>query len=386
MASDLSNPSKQGIQIIGLVATVMVVGIHYKSDVPDSPSLALATWNELLQEFWFGGVARVAVPLFSAIAGLLYFRSFDGSWGSYRQKLGQRSRTVLLPYFIVASVATVSWLLTQRLQRGGHELGVSEMLTRWLLRPPAEQLWFLRDLMVLVSIAPLISWLTGTDRRASVSLGVMGLIWLTQWQPFPSVGGWFLLQPETLLFFSVGSFLSRHLKWVNSLAHFKRSTVVVVALSWLVLVAARVGLRPDFDLWYTHDFGVTDLVLHQASIVVGCVAVSAFAVRLSSDRLRRLSGVSFFVFLVHEFPLRAAVDKVVERLGDWPTSCWVVAPCVVVACYAAGLGFSQTFPRAYAFLTGGRTPDQATRIATADPAASLKSDHFAERSSGRAPS
>ncbi len=96
--NDLSIEAKQTFQVVALLATILMVGIHYKSDVPDSPDPALATWNELGQEFLFGGVGRVAVPLFSFAAGFFYFRSDDGSLASYRKKLVQRFRSVLFPF------------------------------------------------------------------------------------------------------------------------------------------------------------------------------------------------------------------------------------------------------------------------------------------------
>ena len=116
MRNDLSAETKQSFQVVALLATILVVGIHYKSDIPDLPDPHHATWNQLAQEFLFGGIARVAVPMFAFAAGVFYFRSDDGSLDSYQTKLKQRLRTVALPYFIISTIAFATWLLIARME------------------------------------------------------------------------------------------------------------------------------------------------------------------------------------------------------------------------------------------------------------------------------
>ncbi|MCA9137351.1 MAG: acyltransferase [Planctomycetales bacterium] len=362
VANDLSTLTKRTIQMASLVATVMVVGIHYKTDVPDSPSFQDATWNQVLQEFWFGGIARVAVPMFSLIAGLLYFRSDDGTFTCYRKKFFQRCRTVLFPYFIVASIAMTSWLAIHRLRSDSVDMGAFEFLTMWLVRPPAEQLWFLRDLMVLVAIAPLIRWATQSRTHQAVSITALMTAWTTNFQPFPIIAGWHLIHIETLLFFTIGCCCASQVQWVNRVPEWRNSVTISVAGLWFSLVAIRVWMRPDFDIWYTDVYDFPNLIVHQLSILVGCFALMAIASRIDSHRLQCWSGASFFVFLVHEFPLRAAIELAVERIGDPALSCWLVFPGVVIGCYAFALLTSKRFPVAFALITGGRTPAGAGKL------------------------
>ena len=203
MRNDLSIEAKQTFQVVALLATILVVGIHYKSNVPDYPDPALATWNELAQEFVFGGIGRVAVPLFAFAAGFFYFRSDDGTLACYRKKLQQRLRSVLFPFFIIGSIAMTSWLVVRRIEGNPVELTTGQFLSTWLLHPPAVQLWFLRDLMVLVCIAPAIRWWM-RKVSATVVIGVIAAMWAVNWQVFPIVAGWRLLHMETLLFFVLG--------------------------------------------------------------------------------------------------------------------------------------------------------------------------------------
>jgi surface polysaccharide O-acyltransferase-like enzyme len=360
--NDLSIHAKQSFQVVALLATILVVGIHYQSDVPDQPSPAAASWNELAQEFLFGGIGRVAVPMFALAAGFFYFRSDDGSLATYRKKLHQRSRTVLFPYFIFASIAMAAWLAARRLEGDSVDLTIGEFLATWLLRPPSEQLWFLRDLMVLVVIAPVIRRVCAARIIRRAFLGGLSVVWALNLQCFPIVAGWRLLHLETLLFFSLGCVAVSHVDWIERIGRAHARTFAATCALWCGLITARIGLRADFDIWYRSDYSLADLLFHQASVLVGCVALFMIAWRIRCGILIRLSGASFFVYLVHEFPLRAVVERVLDRFVDPSTSCWLALPIVLVGCFGAALSLSRHLPTFVSVLTGGRTPDSAAQI------------------------
>jgi hypothetical protein len=77
--------------------------------------------------------------------------------------------------------------------------------------------------------------------------------------------------------------------------------------------------------------------------------------------LIRLSGASFFIYLVHEFPLRAIVERWSRGCLDESTSCWLLTPIVLLGCYVAMILLDRTLPSLLAVLTGGRTPSLADR-------------------------
>ncbi|TWU60166.1 hypothetical protein Poly51_04410 [Rubripirellula tenax] len=353
---DLSPEAKQTFSVVGLLATVLVVGIHYKSDVPDQPFASLATANQLAQEFVFGGLARVAVPIFAFAAGLFYFRSDDGTFASYKTKLAGRTRTVLIPYFIVASVAMLFWLFVRRAEGKPIDVTAPQFVTTWLLRPPAEQLWFLRDLMILVAIAPAIGWFCRRPVACRIFIGAVATAWVVDWQVFPMLAGWRSLQMETLLFFSLGCIAVSHYDVIERIGRSQTSTIVAAVTLWMSLVVVKILVRANFDMWYCDDHSLPDVLLHQASIVVGVPVLFAIAWRMRSPWLVRLSGGSFFVYLVHEFPLRAVAHRISDRFIDHDYSCWILTPLVLVGCYTAVVLISRFCPSAISMLTGGRIP------------------------------
>ncbi|EMI17144.1 membrane protein [Rhodopirellula maiorica SM1] len=361
MRTELSAETKQTFQVVAFLATVFVVAIHYQSAAPSSASLETASANQVVQEFFIGGVARFAVPMFAFAAGFFYFRSDDGSVQTYLRKLRQRCRSVLVPYLATGCIATVCWLLVRTFDGKSTEWSLLDLLATWLLQPPAEQLWFLRDLMVLVIAAPVIRQIVRLPYAAGLSFA--GVLWLSHYQPFPIVGGWYLLHTETLFFFCVGCAANQHTEALDRIGRFSTPTVLGFVIVWFDLIVARIMLRPDFDCWYTSDYSVESLLIHKASIICGCFAIWMVAWKVRHPAMIRLSGAAFFVYLIHEFPLRAAMERVMGPMLDKGAWFWVLFPVVTVGCFAAAMLMNRLAPRTIAMLTGGRTPDSAIKLA-----------------------
>lgn len=354
---DLSQRVRETFQIVALLATVMVVGIHYRS-AGIGASVSASTWNELMQEFVFNGVARVAVPLFAFAAGFFYFRSYDGSITCYRKKLVQRCHSVLIPFWITSAIAVLTWVLFRCLEGKPIDVGVGSLALDWLMRPPAEQLWFLRDLMVLVIFAPLIAWSTRQTSVGWILIATLSISWLFDFQIFPILRGWHVLRMETWLFFSLGCLATSQTRHLELLSRISPRAILVGFAAWWALIALRVFVRPDFDLWYVTNYGWPDLLLQRISVVLGCLVLFSFAARIRCALLLELSGGSFFVYLIHEFPIRAIVVRLSDSFLDSATSAWIVTLLVVIGCYTAALILSGCFPRAFAIFTGGRAPQR----------------------------
>ena len=362
MRSDLSSAAKQTFQVVAFLATLFVVGIHYQSDSTDHVVSMDVTANQWAQEFLFDGLARVAVPLFAFAAGLFYFRSDDGSFASYREKLTKRCRTVLVPYVIACSVAMAFWLIVRGIEGRAADLTLSNFLTTWLLHPPAEQLWFLRDLMILVLVTPMIRWTTAGTRRRTITLCGLAVLWCLNIQPFPIVADWRLLHIETLAFFVLGRVAWDHTRIIEAIGNASTSLWVATCFVWFGLISTRIILRPDFDVWYVNDFGIADLMIQRASILVGCAALFMTSWRLRFPATLRLSGTSFFVYLAHEFPLRAVAERCSERFLDHSTSCWITLPIVTLTCVGSAILLSEYLPRLFTIATGGRMPAKQVAV------------------------
>ncbi|MEM9585652.1 MAG: acyltransferase [Planctomycetota bacterium] len=356
----LSNQAKQSFQAVSVIATVMVVLIHYQS-ATTAATIGSSTVNGILQEFLCNGLCRVAVPCFALAAGLFYFRSDDGSWSCYCRKCTQRARTVLLPYFIVASIAITAWLVNQRLTGDLVSLTPIEFLSAWVIRPPAEQLWFLRDLMVLVTLAPVIGVLS--RRTPNGVLALTGSLWLSDVQPFPVVGGWYALNNETLFFFCMGSWLVARPEVFDRVGGLGRVATSLAITAWLTAIGLRMVVSPIFDNWYVTEYTLAGLLIQRASIVLGSVCLFRLAWAIRGIIFSRLAGTAFFVYLIHEFPLRAVAERVSDRFVDPDVRFWLLSPLVVIGCFLLAEAMNRWLPWAVEVLTGGRTINAAQRLA-----------------------
>jgi hypothetical protein len=172
---------------------------------------------------------------------------------------------------------------------------------------------------------------------------------------------------ETLLFFMIGCIAVQNVHWIERAGNVSNALFAMAWMIWVDLIIARIFLRADFDIWYATDYGTTDLLLHQLSVLFGAVTLFMTAWRIRSEFLIRVAGASFFVYLVHEFPLRAVVERFADRFLSHSTSCWIVTPIVLIGCYTAGMILSQHFPAAISLLTGGRTPSSAANKSSHSP-------------------
>lgn len=342
-----SQELKQAFRTLGMWSTVLVVMIHYRSALVSGGHV-----NGWLQEILTNGIGRVAVPLFAFTAGFFYFLTFDGTRSNYLKKLRQRVGTLLVPYLLVSLLAFTSWLGVQLLTNKPMPLGVGEIATRLLLRPMPEQLWFLRDLMLLVILAPSIQWTL--QKSTGVTLLTLSGLWVVDCQPSPIIAGWYALNIETLFGFTLGCFAVGHVGSLERLIRISRSKSAALLIVWCGLLAARVFYDPTFDNWYVRDFHPGSLLLQKSAIAVGCVTTFGLAQRLCWDKTERWAACSFFVYLMHEFPLREVLQRIAVNLVDEELIFWIAAPAAIVCCLVMAEIAARLAPSLTTILTGGR--------------------------------
>ena len=187
--------------------------------------------------------AFIAVPLFFAISGYLFFQKLElWSWTVWKQKIRSRVRTLLIPFFIFNAICAISLLCLSLKAGNGWSLegayegrfpvmgwlwnGVSycQGWKNWLgmdmqlYYPLDVPLWFVRDLMVMLALSPIIYWLT---RKGGLAyLGIVGVAYclgILSCAPGFST--------NALFFFSLGAFAAircvdpvewsrKNIKWV----------------------------------------------------------------------------------------------------------------------------------------------------------------------------
>jgi surface polysaccharide O-acyltransferase-like enzyme len=287
------------LDVLRFPLIILIVYLHatgFTANFADgSRTLAHADIVEGVQSIT-GTTARVAVPLFFMMSGFLFFRGAAFSAAIYRAKLRSRVKSLLIPFLFwnLALFALVA--VGQHVPRlapffNGQTAPLTSLspfqmvdaiigITRY---PTAYQFWFIRDLMILVILSPLL-WLAaryaGWVVLVALAAGWIFNIWPV---PMPAI--------EPTLFFYLGSFVAIR-GW---------SLFAVDRLGWWLapLFVLLLGVHCAEYLAYRTDYS-----LHPAMVVGLIVVLKASRWAAESDRWRErlvaLGGASFFVFAVHE--------------------------------------------------------------------------------------
>lgn len=309
----LNKEESQRLSILSFPLIVGVVIAHaYKADVGFSTgSIGLVETSAVtsfIRDCIARVVARSTVPVFFMISGYLFFINFDGTRASFLSKMTSRAKTLLVPFLIwnIANLAVMAMLQSmpsmQQFFSGNNariaSFGGFDYLNAifGLDRTPiAYQFWFIRDLMVLVILSPVIYLLTRQFAVATLvvlSLGWFGLLW-----PF------YIPSPEGIFFFFIGSLLACRKK---SIFPFDDHAPWIVA-AYLVAVVLDVFLLGSRAGLYVHNF----------TVFLGAFALMSLSRSvLRWPRLKNsligLGAAGFFVFAAHE-PLLTIFRKIVYK-------------------------------------------------------------------------
>lgn len=162
------------LKVLSFISIMLVLYIH--SDFKEQDILGMF-WNNKIQVIISEMIGRCAVPLFYIISGFLFFLNVPNGLNSIYEKMKKRVKTLLVPYvvgclffvvfsFLVAIVPGTSKFINNSILPLFHE-SYLKILTSIFYDagtgvPCAFQLWFLRDLILIVSTAPI--WYIGLKK------------------------------------------------------------------------------------------------------------------------------------------------------------------------------------------------------------------------------
>lgn len=292
-------------EVIGQLRFPMIVLVtfaHSYGKVADDFSLLFSNWSvyEFLKLLVSQTLVKVAVPVFFIMSGYLFFRGLE-QWNRkvWIRKLVRRISTLLLPYLLwnllmALKLHDFNWhfFWDYDLQAGmqidwfGNE--------QWLIAPANLPLWFLRDLMVMALVSPII-WLA-VKRIGIWLMTVLTVVYLSGVCAF--IPG---LSAYAIYFFTFGAFLSiRQKDLVATMQH-------VEIPAYIVTIVLGVGMLLTY-----HMPVFSSLML--AFRITGAVSVFCLATRMLSHTQRRLPEVvcnaSYFVYLAHYVFFLSFVDEI----------------------------------------------------------------------------
>ena len=280
---------------------VLVTYAHSYGGITEGYSLLSSGWDtyEVLKLLVSQTLVKVAVPVFYIMSGYLFFCNVSQWSGAvYRQKLWRRVRSLLLPYvfwnlLVAIKYHAFSWhAFWDWNAAAGMQIdwfGSSHSLTA----PANMPLWFLRDLIVVSLLTPIIY--LSIRKCGSWLMAILTIVYLSGICPF--IPG---LSAYAVYFFTFGAFLSiRNIQFTNVMQRIETPTYI---LSGMLMLAMMLTYRmPVFS----------SLML--CFRLVGAIAVFCLMNRLLSCSSRRLPAIlansSYFVYLAHYVFFFSFIDK-----------------------------------------------------------------------------
>lgn len=163
----IRNYTSDKIRVLSFILIIFVLYIHSGFHADEIEGMVM---NERVQEFVSGMMGRCAVPLFYMISGYLFFLKVPEGMTSIYGKMRKRVRTLVVPYIIGCLFFVGSGVLMAVLPGVSKYMNSSVMplfskpvgeILRSIFfdagngSPCAFQLWFLRDLILIVVTSPL---------------------------------------------------------------------------------------------------------------------------------------------------------------------------------------------------------------------------------------
>ncbi len=389
-ARSLPAGEAQRLALLKFPLIVLVVMIHAYDPVVGLQDQAVGylggAVSQWLRFFVSQGLGRVAVPLFFLMAGYFFFLGWNGRAAGLHQRWRSRVHSLLIPFLFWNTVAMLVLWLVQELPwfsayltgqkarvAGLSWYGWFNTLVGLEQRPAAYQFWFIRDLMVLVLLAPLWRPVLARPVWAWRLLAALALLWCLNWQPllFPAV--------EATLFFCTGAWAATVGRSLFALDRFAGAAGVM----FLLAMAAFASMA------WTPEQHTGVLALFRAALILGAVAVLGLSARLPASgpgvqRLLALGTASFFVFAVHE-PLLSVLRKLAFSLLRPSSEAAILAlyltlPALTVLLALLAYGaLHRVSPGLLSWVSGGRnrklppaippSPTSSTKPTTTPPKA-----------------
>lgn len=342
------------LRILSLISIIIVLYIHSGFHADEIEGMA---WNDRVQDFVSGMMGRCAVPLFYVISGYLFFLRVPEGMKSIYGKMRKRVGTLVVPY-IIGCLFFVGFGVLMAVLPGVSKYMNSSLMPLFskpigeILRsifydadngaPCAFQLWFLRDLILIVATSPL--WYLCLKH---LKWGFVAVVFVLTYFDVPHVPFY------SLFWFVLGGQLTKAKIEMGGV-----SGRIKVAIFGLFLIISIVQLlSPDMLEWN---------LLRIPIIMLGIIGIwglyDAFVEKKFCLSHHKWLGIAcqftFFIYLFHEPTLNIVRKLIVVVLGNnelgYLTS-YLISPWIFTVCAVfTGLLFRKYLPRVYDVCTGGR--------------------------------
>lgn len=271
------------IKIVSFIATVMVVYRHaFTISAFFENGTIPSAYNRIIHRV-IASMTEVAVPVFFIISGFFFFRLSYSNAEQYGVMIKKKFFSLFIPFCFwnLMGLIVVAFYSPQIIPSSALNF-----LEYFFLSEPYGPLWYVRDLILLMVMVPLYQWMFVSKLRSIPVVIVVALLFYL-WIPVSTN----LLNEESMLFFLLGGFISKHPIALSF--HFSKMQTLFLVFSWLMVCFS-------INLWHFEW-------LHKLTTLWGITAFWA-CLDCIDNRMKnicvRLSPYSFFIYVTHFYVVK----------------------------------------------------------------------------------
>jgi len=348
-------------KVISFFLIVLVIYRHSYNIVLNLRSESIQIqegYSSFFQNLILNLINRIPSSIFFFISGFFLFLNYSNRVDEFIVKFKRRLKSVALPY-LVWSIWGILFLYLLQLFPDSHtfytkglikDYSISKIVDAILINPIPYQLWFLKDLFVLVCLTPIIYILIKYLRIYIVVALV--IIWVLGY-------GIFIIYTKSLFFFVLGAFFSNKSEFLE-----KRNMsgiAFILILGWMIL--AMFLTMKGFNQLYTIPTFLDSLV-NNALILLGVMAIWGIYDKLfinkdmTTYKHYNIINYTFFLFAFHEPVLTLIRKGLMFITGTGEMASLIVFLCspvfLIIIGVLIGSFVENSLPGFYGIITGGR--------------------------------
>lgn len=337
------------IKVLSFISIIMVIYIHMYYTEGENMYIL-----NRIETFLGGSICSIAVPLFYIISGYLFFLKAHDIHSIFT-KMKKRVKTLLIPYLLANIFTFIFYVILNILTLYNSTLDkvvnfkVLETFDNGFLQvfldifwgPIAFQLWFVRDLMLIILISPLIYICL---KRLVKSKN--GLVLLCIIEAFL-----FFIHASALFWFVLGGIFSlTPLVYLKDLSRWKKTGILLSILFLSLCFTNTLQLLPKSLISIIPLIGVPTIWILYDNLVKGKILCT-------NEIIAELCNYTFFIYLIHEPTLN--IFKKLPLLFNRSETTLIISYLIIpllFTFFAIILGriFKKHLPKMYNIYTGGR--------------------------------
>ena len=345
------------------LCVIMVIFLHqYAGDVGNAGFIASGTIpsNEVLQGIQYI-VSRIitfsAVPLFFMLSSvLLYAKEF-----TWKNNMKKKLKSLIVPYFLWITLYILVYFLGQTLPitsgffanvgRKVSEMGIADFVGAYTGVGGnglfVNALWFLRDLIILNCLAPVIK--KTIDRFPLFCFALIAILW-----NLGSIPKYLILDNQGVVFFSLGYYIVKYRKRMKQIDDLPLTGIMLFY-----------SLSIFIEFYFYKTGNQLRTAAHSFSAVVGIITlikITGIICKNENDRVPKtikiIADYSFFIYASHDFVqtvFKKVTNKFLIQSDTVQMIEYILIPIIVcVVCIYAAVILKRFIPIIYNILTGSR--------------------------------